>query len=437
MNEKIKVVWLCHFSNVFVHERLDLRYNRLIGFMKRLVHKPLSTDVPEFAKWITNGINEFEKIEDVELHVVSPYPYLKTGVQEFKANGINYHFFRNEDDNFFVFLYKQLFHPSYYDYKRNRRVISRIISDITPDIIHLFGAEIPSIALGMLSISNDIITIAQLQTLMSEPAFKDNYPISDKEYKYRSGVERLIIKKASFLGTLELKYRQFILSSINPNAVFLNTGLALNEPIFTEDCEKKYDFVYFSADISKAADLAIEAFALAHRHNQQITLDIIGGYDDGYKQYLDGLINKREIAGAVKFEGKLPTHKEVLAHIRESKYALLPLKIDLISSTIREAMSNGLPVITTDTGEMGTQRLNIKRKSVLISPVGDHQALAKNMLLLLEDKELSSTIRKNAFETRLEARSNEMTAKKYVDAYKICIDNIKRNCALPDRVTKI
>ena len=27
----------------------------------------------DFAKWISNGIKEFEKINDVELHVVSPY----------------------------------------------------------------------------------------------------------------------------------------------------------------------------------------------------------------------------------------------------------------------------------------------------------------------------------------------------------------------------
>lgn len=436
-NKKIKVVWLCHFSNAFVHEKLDLQHNRWIGLVRRLAHKPVSTDVSEFGNWITNGIAEFEKFDDVELHIVSPYPNLKRSTQELEANGVYYHFFMNEEDSLITYIYQRLFKPGNFQYRQNCKTISAIISTISPDIVHLFGAENPYYALGILKVPSEIITIAQLQTLMNDPDFKKNYPIDGRTYKYRAGIEKTIIQKADYIGTPAKKYRDIIYSSINSNAKILNTGLALKDSIVKDECEKQYDFVFFAANINKAADLALEAFGLAYQQKPGITINVIGGYDMAFMRSLEGIIEKYGIKDAVTFEGRLPTHDDVLKHIRKSRFALLPLKIDLTSGTIREAMANGLPVVTTDTGEMGTQKLNLIRKNVLISPVGDHQALADNMLSLLEDEALADELRQNSFETRSEARSNAMTAHRYVDAYKACIDNKRNNKPLPAEVTEI
>ena len=435
--ERIKVVWLCHFSNAFVHEKLDLQYNQLIGLVKRFAHKPVSTDVTEFANWITNGIREFEKIEDVELHIVSPYPHLKCKIHEFDANGVYYHFFLSEENLLPTFLYRRLFKPSFYRYSHNCRLISSIIDRIRPNVVHLFGAENPEYGLGFFSIPDEIVTILQLQTLLNDPDMQKNYPKNDIIYSYKSKVEKSLIQKADYLGTPALKYRQIILSNIRKDAVILNIGLALKDPIVTTSNDKQYDFVYFAVNINKAADLALEAFGLAFQHNHEITLDIIGGYDPDYKQRLDAIIEKYGMKDVVTFEGRLPSHDDVLRQIRKSRFALLPLKIDLTSGTIREAMSNGLPVVTTDTGELGTQKLNLMRKNVLISPIGDHQALANNMLQLVDDEQLADTLRQNSYETRSEARSNSETVRRYIDAYKACIENKRNNKPLPKEVTEI
>lgn len=429
--KKIKVVWLCYFSNPFVHKKLDLQHNPLIGLVKRLTHKPVSTEVPEFANWITNGIHEFENIDEVELHIVSPYPYLKRKTQEFEANGVYYHFFRSEDQSFIPFVYKQLFCPTVYPYKGNSRTISKIIRSINPEIVHLFGTENPIYSNGMLQLPDKIVTIAQLQTLLSDPDFKNNYPISGKDYENRVGIEKRIIRKADYVATPALKYRQIIHNEVYPQAIILNMGLMLKDPIVTETDVKLFDFVYFAANINKAADLAIEAFALAHQQKPEITLDIIGGFEAGYKQYLDDLIKKYGVTDAITFEGKLPTHEDVLKQIRKAKFALLPLKIDLTSGTIREAMSNGIPVITTDTGELGTQKLNLLRQNVLISSIGDHQALANNMLILHEDVELAEKLRQNGFLTSSERCSNKMMARKYVESYKACLEHNRNGKPLP------
>ena len=44
--------------------------------------------------------------------------------------------------------------------------------------------------------------------------------------------------------------------------------------------------------------------------------------------------NNFGIKDAVTFEGMLPTHDDVIAQIRKSRFALLPLRIDLTSGTI-------------------------------------------------------------------------------------------------------
>ena len=428
------VVWLCHFSNSFVHEQLELKYNPVIKVIRKLAHKSVSLDVPEFANWITNGIREFEKIDEVELHVVSPYPHMKAKLQEFEANGIYYHFFRSEDDTVAPFLYKQLCRPQRDLYRRNNQTILHIVDRIQPQIVHLFGAENPYYATGVLGLPKGIITIAQLQTLLNDPTFIANTR-TDNSFKNKLQIEKTIIQQVNYVGTPAARYKEIIRREMNPTAIILNTGLALKDPIVTEQCEKKYDFVYFAANISKAADLAIEAFAIAHKTKPEITLDVIGSYADEYKNQLDSLIDKLRIRDAVTFEGSLPTHEDVLKQIRLSRFALLPLKVDLTSGTIREAMSNGLPVVTTDTGELGTQKLNIKRQNVLISPIGDHQALADNMLRLLEDEDLANTLRQNAYQTRSEVRSNEMIARNYVEAYKACINRSKNGTPLPSSVT--
>ena len=437
MKDKIIVVWLCHFSNSFVHEKLDLGSNFFIKIVKRLAGKATTPLIPEFANWITNGIAEMEKMSEVELHVVCPYPNLKNKTQEFSENSINYHFFRSEDAELRIILYKKLFRPSNYNYCRNRSRIHKILDAIQPDIIHLFGAENPYYASALLDNCGKSIIIAQLQTLMNDPIFRDNYPIDSDSYEYRSEIERKLINKADYIATPVEKYRQIIKHVIKPNAQFLNISLALKDPIVMEESDKQFDFVYFAACIDKAADLAIEAFSIAYKERPFIKLDIIGGYDIEFKHYLDYLIRKYGIVDSVTFEGSLPTHNDVLKQIRKSRFALLPLKVDITSSTIREAMSNGLPVATTDTGPLGTQQLNLNRENVLISPIGNHRALANNMVRLLDDNYLAETLRQNAFLTRSEANSNEMTIKRYVETYKACLENYWNKIPFPIEITEI
>lgn len=414
INKKIKVVWVCHFSDEKVRSQIrfsPLYYKRFLYLFKR-EHRYKWQD---FAVWNSNAIREFEKYDDIDLTVIFPHFGIKGKKQSFCVNGINYICFRSEDDYFFHYLRNKLLRTFEKEYVQNRKLISSEISKINPDIVHIIGAENPYYSIAALDIPDNIPSIVSTQTLMSLPNFLKNYPISKSSYEYRSKLEQQILKKCSYVASRVERTQKYIRENINSNAIFLQMPLALGVEIDISCEEKKYDFVYFAANINKACDYAIEAFALACAKHPALTLNVSGDYSHDYKAKLDKRLQDLGIQGQVFFTGPKATHDDVISQIKESRFAILPLKIDLISGTVREAMACGLPVVTTITP--ATPKLNEDRESVLLSEKGDFQAMADNMIKLVEDDHLANYLRDNAIRTVRERYSNEYFMQKWRKAY--------------------
>lgn len=424
--KKKKVAVICHLSNDRIRERLPLKMSIAEKLIRKICGKTTEPFVPDFAVWNTNLIEEIGAYSDkIEMHIIAPYSYLAQDVYEYEENGVFFHFFRGEENDFMRRTMQKLlsFLPAG-NYKRNRKRIKKIVGEINPDIMHVIGIENPNYAISGLDCPKNIPLMVQLQTLMIDPAFKNNYPISNKEYNYRSSIELQLLEKADYICTPVQHFIDIIKKDIRYHAKFINTVLPLAEPVNIDyNVEKEYDFVYFSANINKAADLAIEAFILASKQIPGITLDVIGGYEQDYRANLEERLEKNGIRGKVVFEGSLPSHDDVLNQIRKSKFALLPLKIDIVSGTIRESLANGLPVVTTITP--GTPELNKEKETLLISPIGDHQALADNMIRLYNNPQLAETLRRNGAQYMTDTFSNMSIVKKWVEAYEMVFRIIK------------
>lgn len=399
---KIKVVWVCHLSNPQIRQHLKFSKWAPLAIVKRIAGKGTHYD---FALWNTNAIQEFEKFDDIELHIVAPH-YGIHGVQQFEMNGIYYHFFQSEEDNLLSLLQSRFLHKLKKSYSRNTKIILRFIDQIKPDIIHYIGAENPYYSESALSIPAGNPLVVSLQTLMCDPEFFKNYPISKEEYEYRKNLEVAIIRKVDYVASKVMPFREIIKRTIG-DVKFLDMTLAVGEKIAEEPaCNKEYDFVYFAASISKAIDFALEAFARAKRKHKNITLHVVGGYSNDLMESISAQMKALGINEGVDFTGQLATHDDVINEIKKCRFALLPLKIDLLSGTIRESMANGLPVITTITPE--TPNWNEKRQCLLLSEKGDFDAMADNMCKLLEDPNLADLLRANSFLTIQEKCSNKM-----------------------------
>lgn len=427
----MRVLWICHFSNSEIRNELKPKPYRIENKIRRRLKRP-EISYSDFAQWITNGIKEFEQIEEVELHVVAPHYGMKEKAVSFKIRGVYYHFFR-PDDNFFIkrILMDQLL-SSKETHSRNRKLISDIINKVNPDIIHMYGAENPYYSLSALDINlKKHPLLVSLQTLMSVPEFKDNYPISEESYNFRSGIERKILEYAKYIGTTPPNYRQYIRSNINVDKEIFKAYLAVCQEIEITNAPKQYDFVYFSADISKASDMAIEGFALAHKKHPDITLNIVGSMSEPFTSKLKKRIKELGIEKQVYFSGRLPEHKDVLNQIQLSRFALLPLKIDILAGTIREAMFAKMPVVSTITP--GTPSLNDDRMSILLSEQGDYETMATQMIQLIEDPSFAEQLKENAFITINERWSNKKDMSELVEVYEAIINNHKHGIDIPEK----
>lgn len=417
----MKVLWICHFSNSQIRKKLHFSVNLFENFVNFFLYKKISKR-SDFAAWITNGISEFEKIKEVELHIISPHYEMKYKTEEFELGGIHYHFFK-PDDNFFLKRgLKKIFNTSDNEFNGNRKIVKRLVNKIKPDLIHMFGAENPYYSITALDIDTTKIPFqVTLQTLLSDAEFlsKSSLPLS--QYNLRAKLERKILGRINYIGSSVTKYRDIVWENINPSALFFDSGLAVAENVKQSEVDKAYDFVYFSVSIEKAVDVAIEAFAIACEKLPFLTLNIIGESTPSFTQQLTKRISELGIEKNITFSGKLSTHEEVLLQIQKSKYALLPLKIDHISGTIREAMFSEIPVLTTRTH--GTPSLNENRESVLISEQGDYEAMAQNMFRLIESPELTKKLKENGLITVHELWNNKKMMTDQVKVYQSIFDH--------------
>lgn len=429
--DKLKIVWICGFSNKQVFERLNPQYNIIERLIRSITGKPTKCEFKELSVWVTNGIHEFEKFtNEIELHIVAPYSYLGRELVEFEEKGIYYHFVNSEFHFLRNTLKRQFFKKSeFIEFKHNRKLYKRVISNIKPDLVHLIGAECPNYSLALLDVPSGIPKLVHLQTLMNDPAFEANYCISHESYLYKSAIERKILLHANYIATTKRKYIVDLLRDVVKVSVpLLNLPLALSEPINLQHREHKFDFVYFSKEVEKAGDWAIEAFVLTFKKKPEVTMNIVGACSEAYKMML---IQRLESVGAernVFFSGSQSTHDDVIKQIRKSRFAVIPMKIDMVCGTIRESMANGIPVVTTITP--ASPELNKSRRSVLLSEKKDFQAMADNMCLLLEDEKLCQELRGNAAITVNEKGSNYDTTSKWKTVYFSIVDNVKYNSPL-------
>lgn len=431
MERKMRVLWLCSVSNAEMREHYQTKAGPIMRWIyKRFKHT--TTDDKDHAIWDTNAIREIEKLEDVELHVVCPKRFLSEKFVDFEMNGVYYHLFKDENSTLIPWLYSQTVTKFSSRFRRNRKMIKKIIQEVNPDIIHVIGAENPNYSLAALDIPSDIPFIVQLQALLCRLENVTRIPFERKDYHYKGEIEKEIFGKAPFIGTSVQLFIDYIKANTETKAIFLKTNLAVTEPVYKQLYDKQYDFVYFAGNLSKGADLAIKSFAIAHEKYPMITLDVIGGYTDELKNNLDSIIKENHLENCVVFEGFLPTHDDVIQQIRKAKYALLPITMDIVPGTVKEAMANGLVVITSITE--GTPQLNQTRESILLSPVCDCESMAKDMIKVLDNPEYANQLRENAWLTAEERSSNKTIIQKWISAYQACVANFREGIAIPENL---
>lgn len=415
--QQLRVALICHFSNELIRKRLPLSNHSFYNIVRKIFRKKLQI-YSDFAPWVTNLIKEFEKFEDIDVHIISPHQGLNCYQCSFKMNGINYYFYRPEFSSFLGKVILKLLRIEQDKFTLNRYIIKHFVKRVQPDIINLVGTENPYYSASILNIKS-IPVYVSVQTVYCNPNRKH---LSGECNMVKWNTEMKIHKKEKYFGCTGRMHMDLILKN-NPDAIIFKNFFPIQLPVNVKEVSKEFDFIFFAAQISskKGIEDALLALALVKKKIPSVTLNIVGGCT---KEYKDSLIQKIIIYNLVEnisFSGFFQTQAEMHQHLKKARFALLPVKLDIIPGTVIEAMLLGLPVVTYKT--TGTPYLNKDGVTVLLSEIGDIAELSENMLGLMNSDVLAENLKRDARKFAEKEFDNTASARHLVKNYQAVLNH--------------
>lgn len=204
-----------------------------------------------------------------------------------------------------------------------------------------------------------------------------------------------VIKRADSVRVVSRRIKDYLISNlkISPDKIITVPVFMFVKTERQARLEKKENFVFLNLGRfvkQKNLLLLLKAFSQVLKKHPDARLLLIGRGPEEKK--LKNICSRLNIASAVRF---LDWTDNVDAYYAQADAYVLSSNYEGWGRVIIEATAAGLPIIMTDVGCAGEAVVN--EESALISPVGDTEKFARNMLRVMEDKELAKRLADNAF----------------------------------------
>lgn len=319
-----------------------------------------------------------------------------------------------------------------YRYKSVKNIAEwkKIIDQVVPDIIVIWGTEFPY-SLAAIEAAPEIPTMIYVQGILSSI---EKYYISglSKRELFRSLTIRDVIKKETF----EKQKKKYYLDSLYEMEIIRRSCNAVIENHWAEAYLKKINSeisVYYStipisncfaqykwisekclphsifcpaADYPiKGLHMLLKAMSLVKMHYPDIQLFVPGtvlkrgtnifnkAKQRGYDKLIERMINDLELNDNVIFLGRL-TANEMAERMSTSNCFVMPSSIENHSSTLKEAMTVGTPCIATYVG--GVPEYAVDNNNCLLYRFEDYEVLAQHILSIFDNNELAVRLSNNA-----------------------------------------
>ena len=357
--KKKKILWICTFTNEEKRAHLDL-WRKGTG---------------ESGQWIPNLINGFIGDTCYELHIVSSQTWMRRTRQSWIQDGITYHCFQ-EGVPGVGYSFRTSF-EAWTHYYFNRQHIRKIIAEVKPDLIHLFGAENASCASAILDVAPNVPVLVLIQGFIHRDR-QHNVTARSRCY-----YEDLIIRHCNhYIGDYESEQ---VVKQINPNASWRHFYLPVNESLITKTpaCEKKYD-ILFAGKMTKVKGFPdfLELARMLREVFPTIKAGVVGSVEHFPPARM--FIKKHHLENTIDWLGRFPDQKGLFKAYRQSRIFIAPTYNDAFASTIRECMLLGTPVVAYKTGGIPYANRD-GNENVVIVPQGDIFGMAACCRSLLEN----------------------------------------------------
>ena len=341
------------------------------------------------------------KIGVVGVYNVSLKEALKQGninkygfYKETKANVINY-----------SYLYPVIPKQHYLNHRIKFRIWKKLFKKYIaehgkPDIIHLHTFEAgPVVMWAKEEYGIPYIVTEHTSLFLTGKALDWHYKLAEKVY--RNSELNISVSKAAMKDLMQRFNQEFIYlpNFVDTSKFQMKSSTNNGNHVFT-------NIAFLSKN--KNQHLLIHAFHQAFRNDPKYKLRIIGNGPE--YAHLKNEITKLDNSN-IELQGYLP-QQEIIKQLQSSDYFVLSSNHETFGVVIIEAMSCGLPVLSTACG--GPESIIINEKLGLLSPVGDTKSFAQALSKLCATTFDHAYIRDYAVNNY----SFEVLSKKLLDIYK-------------------
>jgi glycosyltransferase involved in cell wall biosynthesis len=357
---KLKVIWICYFLDQTIKTKLGI-------------------DEKEVGPWISLGIEEIKKRNDIELHLIIPMYRILRNLNYTERN-VHYHFLK------VGIPFTRTSWPDFLkldvwsNYCFFNCKVKKLVKRINPDLVNLYGAENAFYSSSVLGIKGYPILVT-IQGFITLSKLTDS---KTPEIRKRIQIEKRILGELKYFA-IQASFIEKYIRSFNPCARIYRYHTLYTKTNVKIDVRKEYDLVFF-ARLSKQKGIEdlIKAVFIAKDQKHDIKLCIIGGPDvESYIHYIKHLIEELNLTHNIIFKGFIPTQEEMHNEVIKAKISVLPTYNDTMPGTIIESMLLGIPVISYNVG--GIPDLNKDEEHVILVEPGNIKKLAFKIIELLKD----------------------------------------------------
>lgn len=345
-----------------------------------------------------------------------------------------------------------------YDYKSSKahKYWREIIEKEKPDVIELWGTEMP-VGLVALDEARDIPAVVYVQGIlesigryyqagMTDAEIKKACTLKDilfgktirrkqADYLKRSCYETAIINKAKNI-IVENRWAEAYYKKVCPSIQVYWCPLCVSQEFEKEkwSMEKMipHSLMCSAANYPiKGLHLLLKALVIVKNKYPDVKLSIpgtvlrkltsLGSYfkQNGYEKFIRSQIEELDLKNNVEYTGRL-TAIEMAKKMSESNCFVMCSAIENHSSTLKEAMTVGVPCVASYVG--GVPEYAINEKNCLLYRFEDYEVLAQNIIRLFESQDLCEQLSNRAIldmsESRLKNDFYKITKNIYAELIK-------------------
>ena len=381
--------------------------------------------------WLIGISNQLRINNDIELHYVFPQGVRKRIVHR-KINNIVFWGFYD--------IHKNLFHIE----NENIKMFSELTNNIKPDIIHIFGTELPHSLECVKSLYDTSRVIVSIQGLTSEIAkvYLEGIPFRDKvigrfvnkqytsllteryEFYRRGQNEKGLLRNVkNVIGRTD--WDQKCVKTINPKCHYYYCSETLREVFYDgkwdiNHIQRNSIFVSQAYYPIKGLHVLIRAIPFISRQFPNVRVYVAGNKNflengNHYGAYIKKLMKKYHAEKQIIFLDTL-SDKRVKERLLSTHISVMPSIIENSPNSIGEAMILGTPIVAANVGGIPS----IVRDGVdgYLYTSGNERELAKAICRIFMNDAVALKFSNREYRQSRKLYSRESNAQQLIEIYK-------------------